>query len=64
MATDTRIPKAEITGLYGAMVRRFSKKMLGDVPEPVGVYWQTPRCSGSISASVRSPRNGTSATRT
>ena len=39
MTSNTRIPKAEITGIYGAMVKRFSKKMLGDVPEPVGVYW-------------------------
>jgi alkylhydroperoxidase family enzyme len=39
MATDSRIPKAEITGLYGAMFKRFSKRMLGDVAEPVGVYW-------------------------
>lgn len=39
MASDTRIPKAEISGLYGAIVKRFSRKMLGDVPEPLGVYW-------------------------
>jgi len=37
--STTRIPKAEITGLYGAVVRRFSKKLLGRVPEPLGVYW-------------------------
>jgi alkylhydroperoxidase family enzyme len=37
--SGTRIPKAEITGLYGAMVKRFSKKLLGRVPEPLGVYW-------------------------
>ena len=43
MASKTRIPMAEITGPKGAMVKRFSKKMLGDVPEPVGVYWQNPR---------------------
>lgn len=43
MTTETRIPKAEITGLFGAMVKRFSEKMLGQVPEPVGVYWQNPR---------------------
>ena len=43
MSATTRIPKAEITGLYGAMVKRFSKKLLGDVPEPVGVYWQNSR---------------------
>jgi alkylhydroperoxidase family enzyme len=42
MASNTRIPKAEITGLYGAMVKRFSRRMLGDVPEPVGVYWHNP----------------------
>ena len=35
----TRIPPAEITGLYGAVVKRFSKKLLGRVPEPLGVYW-------------------------
>ena len=37
--STTRIPKAEITGLYGAVVTRFSKKLLGRVPEPLGVYW-------------------------
>lgn len=39
MASTTRIPKAEITGIYGAMVKRFSKKLLGEVPSPLGVYW-------------------------
>ena len=39
MSDNTRIPKTEITGIYGAIVKRFSKKMLGDVAEPVGVYW-------------------------
>jgi alkylhydroperoxidase family enzyme len=39
MTSEMRIPKAEVTGLYGAIVKRFSKKMLGDVAEPVGVYW-------------------------
>jgi len=37
--STTRVPKAEITGPYGALVKRFSKKMFGRVPEPVGVYW-------------------------
>ena len=37
MASTTRIPKAELTGIYGAMVRRMSRKMLGDVAEPVEV---------------------------
>jgi len=39
MASHTRIPKAELTGIYGAMVKRMSRKMLGDVPEPVEVAW-------------------------
>jgi alkylhydroperoxidase family enzyme len=39
MAGNTRIPKAEITGVYGAVVKRMSRKILGDVPEPVEVTW-------------------------
>jgi alkylhydroperoxidase family enzyme len=39
MASSTRIPKAELTGIYGAIVKRMSRKMFGDVPEPVGVTW-------------------------
>ena len=37
--STTRITPAEITGPYGALVKRFSKKLLGRVPEPLGVYW-------------------------
>jgi alkylhydroperoxidase family enzyme len=39
MASSTRIPKAELSGLYGAMVKRMSRKMFGEVPEPIGVVW-------------------------
>jgi alkylhydroperoxidase family enzyme len=39
MAGNTRIPKAELTGIYGALVKRMSRKMLGDVAEPVEVTW-------------------------
>lgn len=35
----TRIPATEITGPYGALVRTFSKKMFGRVPESLGVMW-------------------------
>ncbi len=31
---STRIPKAELTGIYGAMVERMSRKLMGDVLEP------------------------------
>jgi alkylhydroperoxidase family enzyme len=39
MSSSPRIPKAELTGLYGAMIKRMSRKMFGEVPEPVGVGW-------------------------
>jgi alkylhydroperoxidase family enzyme len=39
MASSTRIPKVEPTGVYGAVIKRMSRKMLGDVPEPVEVAW-------------------------
>lgn len=37
--SDTRVPKAEMTGLYGALVKRFSTKLLGAVAEPAYVFW-------------------------
>ena len=43
MASNTRIPKAQLTGLKGAMVERMSRKMLGDVAEPVQVAWHNPK---------------------
>jgi alkylhydroperoxidase family enzyme len=39
MASRTRIPKAELTGIYGVIVKRMSRRMLGDVAEPVQVAW-------------------------
>jgi alkylhydroperoxidase family enzyme len=39
MASSARIPQAEMTGMYGAIVKRMSRKMFGVVPEPVGVAW-------------------------
>ena len=33
------MPQAEITGIFGAMTKRFIKKKLGQVPEPLGVMW-------------------------
>jgi alkylhydroperoxidase family enzyme len=43
MSNTTRIPKAEVTGISGAMVKRMSKKRLGGVPSPLGVYWHNRR---------------------
>jgi AhpD family alkylhydroperoxidase len=39
MASSTRVPKAELTGIYGALIKRMSRKMFGEVPDPVGVVW-------------------------
>jgi alkylhydroperoxidase family enzyme len=39
MAGTTRIPKAHITGVYGALAKRLSKKQFGEVPDPLGVMW-------------------------
>ena len=39
MTGTARIQPAPITGFFGAIVRRFSIKLLGEVPEPVGVYF-------------------------
>lgn len=39
MPSTFRIPKAELTGLYGAVVRRVSKKMYGEVPDVGYVYF-------------------------
>jgi alkylhydroperoxidase family enzyme len=39
MAGNTRIPKAELTGVYGWLVKRMSRKMLGEVAEPTEVMW-------------------------
>ena len=40
MSSTTRIPKAEITGFYGYLLKRFSRKMLGEVPDGAAVMWQ------------------------
>ena len=43
MSSTTRVPKAKITGLYGYVLKRFSRKLLGDVPESVEVTWHNRR---------------------
>jgi alkylhydroperoxidase family enzyme len=39
MTGTTRIPKAEITGISGALTKWLSRRMLGEVPEPAEVMW-------------------------
>jgi AhpD family alkylhydroperoxidase len=42
MASSTRVPPAEITGLYGALLKTTARTMLGQVPEGLGVMWHHP----------------------
>lgn len=42
MTSSPRVPARKITGLYGTVVKTFSKKMLGTVPESLGVLWNNP----------------------
>lgn len=42
MTTDTRIPPTEVTGAYGALVKLAARKMLGHVPDSLGVLWHHP----------------------
>lgn len=39
MTGSTRIPKAEVTGVYGTVLKAMSKKMVGKVPDSLGVLW-------------------------
>jgi AhpD family alkylhydroperoxidase len=42
MASTTRVPATEITGLYGSLLKVMSRKMLGQVPDAAGVMWHYP----------------------
>jgi AhpD family alkylhydroperoxidase len=42
MASNTRVPKTQITGMYGGVVKIAMRKMLGEVPESAEVMWQNP----------------------
>src|SRR3954463_6942984 len=42
MASSTRVPATAITGIYGALLKAVSRKMVGQVPESAGVFWHYP----------------------
>jgi AhpD family alkylhydroperoxidase len=49
MPSTFRIPKAEITGVYGAMVRLFAMKMLGgEMPDNAYVYFHQKQVLKSV----------------
>ena len=41
-ASALRIPKAQITGIYGFLLKTMSRRMLGSVPEAIEVMWHYP----------------------
>jgi alkylhydroperoxidase family enzyme len=43
MASNTRVPKAEITGAYGALIKKLTRKRFGEVPDAIGVMWHNRR---------------------
>ena len=42
MASSTRVPPTEITGIYGGLLKTMSRRMLGQVPDAAGVMWHYP----------------------
>jgi alkylhydroperoxidase family enzyme len=42
MTSTTRIPRTELTGVSGKLVKLLTKRMLGAVPEPAEVMWHHP----------------------
>ncbi|MGY1671962.1 carboxymuconolactone decarboxylase family protein [Geodermatophilus sp. SYSU D00710] len=42
MVSTTRVPPTEITGLYGSLLKRFSRRLFGQVPEGAAVMWHHP----------------------
>lgn len=42
MTSATRVPPAEITGLFGALVKRMTRRKFGRTPDSLGVMWNHP----------------------
>jgi AhpD family alkylhydroperoxidase len=42
MASSTRVPPTEITGVFGGLIKVASRKMVGKVPDAIGVMWHHP----------------------
>jgi AhpD family alkylhydroperoxidase len=37
--TGSRVPAAEVTGVFGAVVKAVARRMMGRVPDSIGVLW-------------------------
>ncbi len=49
MTGTTRIPRTELTGVSGKLVKLLTKRMLGAVPEPAEVMWHNPTVIKDVS---------------
>ena len=57
MSGSTRVPRAEITGVYGTVLKAVSRRMFGAVAEPLEVMWHhRPVLRSSLSAGQRADR--------
>jgi alkylhydroperoxidase family enzyme len=43
MANNSRVPKTEITGIYGGLLKVAMRRMIGEVPDSAEVMWQNPQ---------------------
>lgn len=50
MPSTPRIPRTELTGFSGRLVKTVTRRMFGDVPEPVEVMWHHPAVVKDMSA--------------
>jgi AhpD family alkylhydroperoxidase len=50
MTSTPRIPRAELTGFSGNLVKIFTRRMFGAVPEPLEVMWHYPAVVKDLSA--------------
>jgi alkylhydroperoxidase family enzyme len=41
--STTRVPPAAVTGVYGALIKKLTRKRFGEVPEGIGVMWNNRR---------------------
>ena len=53
MTSTTEAPAAEITGMKGALMKRMARRMVGQVPAPVAVFFSCRKAPSALSPSER-----------
>jgi hypothetical protein len=61
MTSKTRLSPAEITGIYGAIAKRLTKKRVGQAPDSLGVMWHNRRVLQTFFGFFGKPEKGFSA---